>query len=291
MDKVLITGGSGFVGNHLIKKLADQYPLIVFDKKCTKEKFSGVTYINGDLRSYEDLKKTDIDLNGIVHLGGISRVKDGVNNPLFCVDVNVMGTANILELARNSKNRPWVILGSTVEKSNNIYGLSKKMAEQCAEMYARDYSLRVLSTQFTSIYGYPYDNPDKLIPKLILRALSNQDIVIDNGEMAFDFLHIEDLVAGICSGIRYLEDCKKSSFDVVPLCTGNSVTLKNLAEIIVRETDSTSRIIVKSEEDEDVPLCSSERAKEVLNFTAHTEIGEGLRKTIRSIRKTEDRMQ
>jgi len=112
MKKILITGGNGFVGSHLIPQLADAYSIINFDKEEKTSQFPQISNHKGDLIKLDHLLNIKEDLDGIIHLGGISRVSDAEKDPLKCMNVNVMGAMNILELARKSSIPPWIVMGS-----------------------------------------------------------------------------------------------------------------------------------------------------------------------------------
>ena len=278
MKKILVTGGNGFVGSHLVDKLKQIHKITVFDiaKRKDHQADNNTRLIKGDLTDFNLLKEIANNFDGIIHLGAISRVKEGNSNPQNCMNVNIMGTINILEMIRTSKKHPWVILGSTNETPTNIYGLSKHISELCVERYAKDYDLRSMVLKFSSIYG-PMDNPDKLIPKLIHRALNNKDIIINNSETSFDFIYIDDVVDGILSSINYIENIGNKYYDVFPLCTGETTSLRSLAKLIVEEASSNSKIIIKEEKKEANLVLDPKKANDILNFKTKIDIGEGIK--------------
>lgn len=285
MKNILITGGGGFIGSHLAKYLSKRYTITIYDIIEVDEKIEGINYCVGDITNLNNVKPFKDRFDGIIHLAALSRVRDGLKSPDKCININVIGTVNVLELARTSVNNPWIIIGGSVESTDNIYGLSKYMGEMCAKRYSQDYFLKTLVLRFATVYGSEKNNLDKLINKLISRALCNQDIIIDDGNKSFDFIYIDDLIAGINLGINYLESIENNSFfDVIPLCTGNSIVLKELSELVVRETDSMSRIIIEDEKNTTMLKYGPVKAKKILKFTAQTKIVEGLRKTIQDIK-------
>ncbi|MDC0357813.1 NAD(P)-dependent oxidoreductase [Oligoflexia bacterium] len=282
MKKILVTGGNGFVGSHLTETLASKgYAPVVFDlAEQSQNAAPNTLFVQGSLVSAADLSRTPTDLYGIVHLGAISRVRDGVTDPAHCMNVNVMGTTNVLELARTLESKPWVILANTNEVPENIYGLSKHMAELCGERFAKEFDLSVLSLKFSSVYGSSRDNQDKLIPKLIGRALRNDDITLSYAMLKFDFINIRDLINGILLGLEHIADCRGGYFESMPLCSGIPMTLKAVADTIVKASASSSKIVVESGDPMPFVPLDSEKAKKIIKFAAEIDFATGIRQTL-----------
>ncbi len=276
MKKILITGGSGFIGSHLSEFLLSQnYKPVIFD--AIKPTYNGTDFFTGDITQKDSLKNI-LDVDGIVHLCAISRVRDAIDNPVRCVDVNLMGTINVLEFARTSEKRPWILLGSTTEPPKNIYGVSKHLAELCAETYSREYGLNVFALKFSTVYGSSRDNKDRLIPRWIESAKFSREIRVDNPARQFDFIYINDLIEGISAGINYATLGKP--FESIPLCTGAPTNLGELANIIVEEAQSPSKIIFKDAHQEYFIQPDSEKAKRLLGFEAKTYMREGIKRLL-----------
>ena len=286
MKKILITGGSGFIGSHLSEfLLSKNYKPVIFD--AIKPRENGIDFLTGDITQRDSLKNI-LDIGGIVHLCAISRVRDAIDNPARCVDVNLMGTINALEFARTSEKRPWILLGSTTEPPKNIYGVSKHLAELCAETYSREYGLTVLALKFGTVYGSLKDNKDRLIPRWIESAKSGKEIRVDNSARQFDFIYIDDVIKGIFAGINYMTS--KKHFEAIPICTGVPTNLGKIAKMIVEETQSSSKIISKDARQEYFIRPDPEKAKRLLEFEAKTSMREGIRKLL-SIQESSKMME
>jgi len=276
MEKILITGGSGFIGSHLSEFLLDRnYKPVIFDAKTSPS--NGIECYIGDMTKKDSLKEI-LGVSGIVHLCAMSRVKDAFDNPARCVDVNLMGTINVLEFARTSEKRPWVLLGSTTEPPKNIYGVSKHLAELCAETYSREYNLNISALRFGTVYGSSRDNKDRLIPRWIENAKSGKEIMVDNPARQFDFIYIKDVVEGIFKGINYAKHGRP--FEAIPICTGTPTNLGELAKIIVEEAQSSSKIISKDAYQEYFIQPNPEKARRLLGFEAKTPMREGIRRLL-----------
>jgi len=271
---ILITGGNGYIGSNLIKTLSNNHNIINFSKSLNKN--PKITSFQGDITKAEDLKPLENqNINGIIHLAAVSRVGDGEKDPLACLKTNLIGTLNILEFAR--KQNTWVIFGGTGESTSNIYGLSKHMADKLCKYYSNKYNLRIISLEFASVYG-SYDRPNKLIPTLIRKALANADIILTNTKKSFDFIYIDDLIEGICSALELIKT--QESYSKFQICSGESLNLKELTQLIINKTKSKSRVIIESKIEEENPKFNKTPYLNSLNFKPKTNLKKGIEKTI-----------
>jgi len=306
MQKILVTGGMGFIGSHLTDKLVEcGFDVTIYDIQKTRYNIpQGVRWIRGDIGDFEQLRKAAIGKDGIVHLAAVSRVSAGNKNPLECMKTNVIGATNVLESVRVTGNQAWVILGSTREvfgisdklpttestpqNTSNIYAVSKLAAELCCERYAKDYGLRVMILRFSDVYGSDRDNLDKVLPKLILRALKDLDLYV-SGEQQFDFTHWKDIINGILLGIQYLGATENGYYGEFTLCTGKQTSLNELADIILRESASKSTIISSGDRLCDVNRLFADptKAMTALNYEAKIDIHQGIKETVEILKKVE----
>ncbi|MHA1366770.1 MAG: NAD-dependent epimerase/dehydratase family protein [Promethearchaeota archaeon] len=294
--KILVTGSAGFIGSALKEFLEKQeIDVIPFDIKDD---------LQCNVKNLEMLKKLVSDVDGIVHLAAVSRVIIAQEQPHECVSTNIGGITNVLEAARlRGKITPWIIFGSSrevfgepsvlpvVEDSPkipiNIYGLSKITGEKLCETYARYYGLKVRILRFSNVYTSINDHMDRVIPKFILQALKGEDLYINgSGEEQFDFTYISDTINGIWGCIQEIER-NDSALDDFNLSIGTPVSLKDLAEIIIKKTDSKSRIMFNDSRYYDVNhfYASPKKARDKLGFTPSISIEEGIKLSIQDLRK------
>ncbi|MHA1747305.1 MAG: NAD-dependent epimerase/dehydratase family protein [Promethearchaeota archaeon] len=294
--KILVTGSAGFIGSALKEFLEKQeIDVIPFDIKDD---------LQCNVKNLEMLKKLVSDVDGIVHLAAVSRVIIAQEQPHECVSTNIGGITNVLEAARlRGKITPWIIFGSSrevfgepsvlpvVENSPkipiNIYGLSKITGEKLCETYARYYGLKVRILRFSNVYTSINDHMDRVIPKFILQALKGEDLYINgSGEEQFDFTYISDTINGIWGCIQEIER-NDSALDDFNLSIGTPVSLKDLAEIIIKKTDSKSRIMFNDSRYYDVNhfYASPKKARDKLGFTPSISIEEGIKLSIQDLRK------
>ncbi len=295
--KILITGSSGFIGSSLKSFLEEKgIEVICYDLKDNPP---------NDVRDSLNLKSKMKKVDGIVHLAAVSRVKWAYENPKSCVEINIGGTANILEVAcKLQKNkRPWVIFGSsreifgeakilpvteeTPKNPINIYGIAKVAGEEFCKIYSKESALNIRVLRFSNSYTGKNHQLDRVIPKFRLRAAKNKDLVIYGiGEEIFDFTYISDAIQGIWDCIREIEKSEQL-YDDFNIVTGNGTSLKELAEIIIKEMKSKSKIKYASARTYDVKKFYGDpkKAKKVLHFSPNIELCKGIRLAIEEFRR------
>lgn len=171
MARILITGSEGFIGSHLVKAM------------------EGHEVVECDVHT----KEIGGPFDGIIHLAAISRVSEAESNRIKCLETNILFTAQLLEF------RPsWFILVSTEEFPANIYGLSKRFAEDYCSLMGRLFGIRVGILRFPVVYGYG-DNPKKLIPSIRNGGKLKQ------GVLPITVISVEDAVNEIADCMVALE--------------------------------------------------------------------------------------
>ncbi|MFW9945856.1 MAG: GDP-mannose 4,6-dehydratase [Candidatus Odinarchaeota archaeon] len=296
--KILITGSAGFIGSTL-KDLLEKVniEIVSYDIKDNPK---------DDIKDFNHLKSKIENIEGIIHLAAVSRVKIAQENPLECIQTNIGGTINILDAARqetvNGKH-PWIIFGSSREvygepkilpvteasprNAINIYGVSKVTGEDLCKMYTKHYRLKTRVLRFSNVYTGLKDQLDRVIPKFILQALKDEDLVINGtGEELFDFTYINDSVQGIYTCIQ--EVLKSDiSFKLFNISSGIPIKLRELAELIIKKTESNSHIKFTKSRSYDVNKFYADptKAKKILGFFPKILIDEGIELAIRELKK------
>lgn len=221
MTNVLITGGAGFIGSHLVDKFltkSSDYEVTIYDD------FSGgkhnlkylnplkVKIIQGDITSNDQLQVASRDAELIIHLAAMNRAPRSIENPMLSNAINITGTLNVLEIAR--KNDCRLIFASSssvfgsldiqprpVETSNFLpthpYGLGKVTSEHYCRLYRELYSLDNAIIRYFAVYG-PRQSPSityaAVIPIFINSILKNKPIIIHGGSQTRNFTYVKDTV-------------------------------------------------------------------------------------------------
>ena len=198
--KILVTGGAGFVGTNLIKRLMnDGHDVLSIDNYSTGLKSNhhfGCKYLDHDLRKLDEFPKVDI----VFHLAAIARIQPSFENPKKYFTTNGNATLNLVDwCCRN--NVPIVYAGSSSKHSGrfkNPYTFSKDIGEDIIKLYQEHFSLNASIARFYNVYG-PYQLLEGGYTTLIGRWINNilnkkQCVIYGTGEKRRDFTHIDDIV-------------------------------------------------------------------------------------------------
>ena len=213
MDRVLVTGGSGFIGSNVIEELRKSYKVINFDLKTSKN--IEVEQIIGDIRDKELVEQVVEKCDVIVHLAAQVSVPLSIDYPQKTLEINVQGTQNIIDAAHKFGIKRLIIASSAA-----VYGeasdlpLKEESAGQCLSPYAqskwenetqimlaRENGLEAVALRFFNVYG-PGQSTDgayaAVIPKFV-EMLTNgkQPVIYGDGLQSRDFVHVKDLVRAI----------------------------------------------------------------------------------------------
>lgn len=207
---ILITGGAGFVGTNLIKKLLTlNHQVVSIDNYNTGLKSNhqdGCLYIEDDIRTYDygDLK---VRPDFIFHMAAIARIQPSFNNPVDYFNTNANGTLNLLKFCSdytdyiNEENIPILYAGSSSKHSGkfkNPYTFSKSIGEEIVELFQTHYSTQASIARFYNVYG-DYQLTEGGYTTLIGRWINNlknniQCEIYGDGEQRRDFTHVDDIV-------------------------------------------------------------------------------------------------
>lgn len=227
--KVLITGGAGFVGFHLSKRLLQQGIFVIgFDnlneyydvnlkhkRLEVLEGFKNYSFIKGDLANKEEVEKLfeKYHLDIVINLGAQAGVRYSIENPDAYIQSNIIGFYNILEACRHNQVDHLVYASSSsvyganikipfstedkVDKPVSLYAATKKSNELMAYTYSHLYGIPATGLRFFTVYG-PYGRPDMAYFSFTKAILEGKPIkVFNNGDMYRDFTYIDDIVTGI----------------------------------------------------------------------------------------------
>ena len=301
---IVITGGSGFVGSYLCEKLInDGHKIIVIDNLLTgsteninnlldNENFS---FIEHDVQDHIEIEdKVDY----VLHFASAASPKAYTEHPVNTLKAGSVGTINTLGLAK--KHSAEYLLASTSEVygdplispqnekywgnvnpngERSMYDEAKRFAEAAVATYSRSYGLKTKIVRIFNTYGPRMQlNDGRVVTNFIVQALRNENITIyGDGTQTRSFSYVEDTVAGIISLMNSTE------YDVFNIGNPNEMTVGQLAEKIIKLTDSTSEIKYLELPNDDPKQRKPDitKAKTKLNWEPKVNLDEGLSKTIK----------
>lgn len=224
--RVLVTGGVGFIGTNLIKRLLkDGHDVVSLDNYSTgfkENEQKGCTYISGDVRDLEfwgrRLEKDNMIPDVIFHMAALARIQPSIRNPKPPIDTNFNGTLNILEYARNN-NIQVIYAGSSTKHHgvfNSPYAWSKYGGEQLCELYSKVYDLNTTICRFYNVYGKHHIRTGEYATVVgIFEDLfkKNKSLTItSDGEQRRDFTHVVDIVDALIKCIG--KDFRAEEFEL-----------------------------------------------------------------------------
>ena len=202
--KILVTGGAGFIGTNLIKRLLQEghtvQSLDNYDSGLRENEIEGCTYYFGDIRSIGTMDK-DIDL--IYHLAGLSRIQPSFQNPNHTFEVNTVGTQEVCDFAKHIKAKV-VYAGSSSRWHNpyqSPYACYKHLGEEICKMYRTSFGVNIEIARFYNVYG-PYEVIDGDWAAVVgiwrRQVRDGQPLtIVGDGEQRRDFTHVDDIVDGL----------------------------------------------------------------------------------------------
>jgi UDP-glucose 4-epimerase len=243
--KVLVTGGSGFIGRYVEEMLRySGHDPILFDRKKERATFLG------DIMDSNDVTEGMAQAEGFIHLAGILGTQETIQNPRPAIETNILGSLNILEAAAQYKI-PGVCIGIGNHFMENPYSISKSTVERLVRMYNAERGTKINIVRPMNAYGprqkpsVPYGTSKvrKLIPALVCRALNNHPIELyGDGSQVSDMVYVEDVADAL---VRALESAYAGKvFDkVVEVGPEDHQTVLQTAEMVKEIAGSKSKIV------------------------------------------------
>tara|TARA_B100000508_G_scaffold55003_3_gene42721 strand:+ start:97588 stop:98502 length:915 start_codon:yes stop_codon:yes gene_type:complete len=302
--KILITGGAGFIGSNLTKRLVKEgHEVIVLDNllrgnKIDRETFTKITFVNGDVRDADLVKNLSVGCDVIYHFAAVLGVDVVADAPVETMDVEVIGTRNVVNAAEQN-NVAKILYAST----SGIYGhsaienalteevlvdprTSYAMAKRYNEIYLASHheekGLNAISLRFFNVYGENQDNR-MVVPRFFEQAIQNKPItVFGTGKQTRDFTYIDDTIEAC---VRLLEI---DGYHIVNIANEEEWNIEDLAQKIKDITGSKSEIkyidAPRKRYDYEVErrVGSSDKLQRLINMKPDTTLEEGLKKIYNS---------
>ena len=316
MDKILVTGGAGFIGSHVCDALLNKGKQVVCldnfnnyyspkrKRKNIEHNLSNKSFFleETDIRQLEKLKKVfeKHKITKVIHLAARAGVRASIKDPHIYEEVNVKGTLNLLELSRkfNIKN---FVFGS----SSSVYGLNKKLpfsekartdtqispyaltkktGEMLCHTYSKLYKLNITCLRFFTVYG-PRGRPD-MAPYLFTKLISEDKPIIryGDGSSKRDYTYIEDVVQAILSASE-----KNYAYEIFNIGNSKTIELNKFISLIETLLGKKARIIQKDMPKEDIPITYADisKAKKYFGYNPKTNIEQGMKMFVDWFNKNE----
>ena len=305
MDKVLISGGNGFLGSHLAERaIKEGFEVTILDDFSTSNKVNVPKEVNIIKKKVEDLDIQD-DFQFIVHLAARPSPEDYILNPVETLMSNSVGTMKLLETATRNKSRFFYTSSSEVYGNAEIlptpetyygcvsscgirscYDESKRFSEALIMAYHRKFDIDTRIQRPFNIYG-PRIRPDglygRVIPRFIQQAIKGDEITIHGeGTQTRSFLYVDDWVDATWRMLT-MDGLDGEIFNIG---SSEEVTIIDLANIILKKTRSSSKMVYEKKREDDPVRRAADisKAKTILGWRPETKLNEGLDKTIEWIK-------
>ena len=304
--KILVIGGAGFIGSHIVEYFNGKADIIVLDNLRTgyldNIKNFNVDFIEADLRNRDVVRKAMQNVDYVFLLAAMVSVPESMENPCECVDINIKGTLIVLEEAAKAgvkklcfsstcavygDNPVFPKIETMIPEPKSPYALSKLDGEFLCSIFSQENKLETACMRYFNVFG-PRQNPGSVyaaaIPIFIANAEKDEPIIIyGDGEQTRDFIYVKDVVAANI----HLAQSKLSG--VYNMGCGKNTTINNIVKQIIKVTNSSSKIEYLPERAGDIKhSLSSVKKLMSTGFKLNSDFDKGLETTIDYFRNLEN---
>jgi UDP-glucose 4-epimerase len=309
--RVLVTGGCGFIGANLVPMLLGRGIAVrVLDDLSAgaSDRLDGdaVELLVGDVRDPDAVARAMAGVDAVVHLAAAGSVADSVADPVANFDVNARGTLVALQGAARAEV-PRFVFASTggaligdapppvdeqsLPKPLSPYGASKLCGEGYCEAFRHSYGLGTLALRFANVYGPRSEHKRGAVTAFVTRALCDQPLVVyGDGSATRDFVHVDDLCAGIAAAVE-----RPEVTGVLHLASERETAIDDLARLVLELTGADVGVGVEHRPrrtgEVERNMASARRAADALGFRAEIPLEAGLATTIEWFRATRERWE
>jgi UDP-glucuronate 4-epimerase len=318
MKSILITGGAGFIGSHLVDRLLAEggWRVTVVDdfndfydpsikRANIRAHLSNPNFklVAADIRNREEIEQqlNETEFDCIVHLAARAGVRPSLSQPKLYAETNVDGTLNLLELARAHQVKQFVFGSSSSVYGTNSkvpfseddpifnpispYAATKAAGELLCHTYAHLYDMRIVCLRFFTVYG-ARQRPDLAIYKFVGLIDAGKSIpVFGDGTTRRDYTYIDDIISGVRAAIDY----DQSNYEVINLGESRTVELRELISLLEKALDRSAEIDQQPPQPGDVPQTFADitKARRLLGYDPQTQIEEGIGKFVEWFRENQ----
>jgi nucleoside-diphosphate-sugar epimerase len=308
ISKILVTGGAGFIGSHLVDRLlSEDYQVIVLDnlscgdlKNISYPQNKNFRFLRGDIRNFGQVKAAVRDVDAVFHEAALVSVTQSVQDPILANSINVTGTLNVLKASADSGVKRLMFASSaavygessTPEKIEDgvlsplsPYGISKLAAENYTRSFYEVYGLETVSLRYFNVYG-PRQSFDisnaygGVITIFLNRLLRNMPpIIYGQGDQTRDFVYVEDIVEANMLALK----TKNAAGDYFNIGSGGRVSVTHIAEALKRllKKENIQNTYADARPGEvKHTYANIEKARRILGYCPRFSFDEGLAKLV-----------
>jgi nucleoside-diphosphate-sugar epimerase len=303
LSRVLVTGGAGFIGSHLVDRLLSEgFEVTILDDFSSGQMQNISAHINseefhlvrGDVRDIGLSKKVVEDVDAVFHEAALVDVAQSIENPVLFNEVNLVGTLNMLNACLNSNVKRFVFASSAAvygdskparKKENTLckpispYAVSKLAAENYVKVFNELYGLETVSLRYFNVYGdrqFAGSSYNAVINAFVSRVLNGQPPVIyGDGKQTRDFVHVDDVVSANMLALKN----KNAVGEVFVIASGTKISVYELAKQLQKITNTGHLMPIFTEPRAgDIKHCSADisKAEELLGFHPKIRLEDGL---------------
>ncbi len=312
--RFLLTGGAGFIGSHIVKRLVGEGAVVrVVDNLSTGQVARlenlrcSIEYVEADLADNLVSDEVVKDVDYVLHQAAIPSVQRSVRDPIGTNRANVTATLNLLESCRKAKVRRFVYAASSsaygdtevLPKSEEMppnplspYALQKLAGEHYCKLYYSLYGLETVCLRYFNVFGPgqdPHSEYSAVIPKFISKLLINELITVyGDGEQSRDFTYVENVVDANLLALQATKACGK----VLNVGCGARITLNMLIQLLEEIVGVKAKVSYSASKPGDVrhSLADINLARRLLEYEPKVMVKEGLRRTVEAFVKSDQRL-
>jgi UDP-glucuronate 4-epimerase len=308
--RILVTGGAGFIGSHLVEKLLVEGHSVdnidnfntYYDPQIKRENISkslpdkNFTLLEGDIcdrRFLADVFDSH-EYELVIHLAAMAGVRPSLEQPLLYSEVNIGGTQNLLEECRKRQIKKFLFASSSSVYGNNRslpfnesdpvdnpispYAATKKAAELLCHTYHHLYSISLICLRFFTVYG-PRQRPDLAIHKFARLISQGHTLKLyGDGSTARDYTYIDDIISGIMGAVTYLKS--NYCYEIINLGESKTINLLEMVNILSEEMGKEIRkeFVPMQAGDVQITYAAIDKARKLIGYDPQTGFREGIRK-------------
>lgn len=290
MNKILVTGGSGFIGSYVVENLlAREKDVIILDIKKSLFSDERLRYKEGSITDETLVDRLVSECDGVIHLGGLLGTSETITQAKLMSQVNILGGLNILDACK-THNKKAVIISTGNYWMFNCYAITKRTMAKFALMYNEEFGTKIAVVRGMNAYG-PRQKAvpiRKIMPNFVIPALKHLPLTLcGSGNQIADLIYVKDMAEILVRALFMGHDIYDSVFEAG---MGYDITVKEIAELVIKLTHSNSVIQYANKrqgEELDAVIKADLRTLEPLEYSRDDMVSleEGIKLTIDWYRK------